>query len=514
MATNNDKGQSPGLGRLDLVWTLLPQIPLVIKIILLHILGRSESAKYLDLRSDLIISVVRSIFDGKPRPVSVTQAMTLRDPGVKGRLWVSAVASKVPPEQGIRDALLAAISSLGNPEEEAKRNAEPSFRIPDIVPVEAEWTGHRAAATRDSLPPAISEEAKYGELMKEVTNKTTILYFHGGAYYLCDPATHRSLTKHLARLTGGRVYSVRYRLAPQNPFPAALLDALVSYFTLLYPPPGAVHEAVAPENIVFSGDSAGGNLCVALLQTLLELRRQGRKVAWFGVDREVVLPAALALSSPWVDLTQSMPSWERNQRWCYLASPRLLAEEKEEGGHRKQQRPPPDDIWPANPPRRHLYADDAYLLHPLASLQMCGPGAWEGSPPVYVSCGWECIADEIKYLASRMARDGVTVVFEEYEAMPHVFSSILPRRPEAKRCLDRWGAFMRAVAGGGGEGEGEGEIKSSWKTIKAKTLEEVDIDVDTLTPFTEEDVRRLALLKVLGREKKKKMPLVDVPAKL
>lgn len=73
---------------------------------------------------------------------------------------------------------------------------------------------------------------------------------------------------------------------------------------------------------------------------------------------------------------------------------------------------------------------------------------------------------------------------------------------------------MRAVAGGGGEGEGEGEIKSSWKTIKAKTLEEVDIDVDTLTPFTEEDVRRLALLKVLGREKKKKMPLVDVPAKL
>ena len=69
-----------------------------------------------------------------------------------------------------------------------------------------------------------------------------------------DPATHRPLTKLIAKLTGGRVYSVRYRLAPQNPFPSALLDALVSYFTLLYPPPGAVHDAVASENIVFGGD--------------------------------------------------------------------------------------------------------------------------------------------------------------------------------------------------------------------------------------------------------------------
>ena len=71
--------------------------------------------------------------------------------------------------------------------------------------------------------------------MKECKSPVTVLYFHGGAYYLLDPSTHRPTTKKLAKLTGGRCYSVRYRLAPQNPFPAALLDALVSYLTLLYP---------------------------------------------------------------------------------------------------------------------------------------------------------------------------------------------------------------------------------------------------------------------------------------
>ena len=47
---------------------------------------------------------------------------------------------------------------------------------------------------------------------------------------------------------------MRYRLAPQHPFPSALLDALVSYFTLLYPPPGSIHEAVPASDIVFGGD--------------------------------------------------------------------------------------------------------------------------------------------------------------------------------------------------------------------------------------------------------------------
>ena len=88
-----------------------------------------------------------------------------------------------------------------------------------------------------------------------------------------DPCTHRVPIAHLSRLTGAPVLSVRYRLAPQNPFPAALVDALTAYLSLIHPPPGSLHDPVPANKIIISGDSAGGNLSLVLLQTLLTLRR-------------------------------------------------------------------------------------------------------------------------------------------------------------------------------------------------------------------------------------------------
>ncbi|CAJ2505299.1 Uu.00g126930.m01.CDS01 [Anthostomella pinea] len=463
--------------QLGLYWELLPKVPLVVRVALLHVLKMSDAAHYLDLRSDVTISVLRSLLDrSKPRGILKTQAMTLSDPGVRGRIWISTVASKVPPEQGLRDALLAAISDMGD-----AGTKSTSFRIPDIVPIEAEWTGYRAAATPESTPPPMTEEQKYHEMMKECKNSTTVLYFHGGAYYLCDPSTHRPLCKKLAKLTGGRVYSVRYRLAPQHPFPSAVLDALVSYFTLLYPPPGSVHEAVAPGDIVFGGDSAGGNLTLSLLQTLLHFRRHHVKIPWFGEEREVPLPAAVTANSPWLDLVQSMPSWTTNQKWDYLPPAKLLS----------SKQPPADEAWPAKPPRKHIYIDDAYMLHPLASLHLSK--SWEGAPPIYICCGWECLADEDKYLASKLTKDGVTVVFEEYEAMPHVFASILTKLPESRRNLDGWTQFITAAC------KDPESIKSTFTSIKAKTLEEVEIDIKKLTPFSEEDVSTMAYERI-GRK--------------
>ncbi|KAH9907459.1 alpha/beta hydrolase fold-domain-containing protein [Xylariomycetidae sp. FL2044] len=510
MPANEDEKAPSRLSsaQLGLVWALLPKIPMIVRVILLHVLRISESSRYLDLRSDVTIATLRSLLTrSKPRPISKTQKLTLQDPGIKGRIWVSKVASEVPPEHGIRDALLEAIDTMkGNNHRTGDDSA--GFRIPDVVPVEAEWTGYRAAAKPDSTLPAIPEDQKYREMMKECKNPITVLYFHGGAYYLCDPATHRPLTKKIAKLTGGRVYSIRYRLAPQHPFPAAILDGLVSYFTLLYPPPGSIHEAVSPRNIVFAGDSAGGNLSLALLQAVLQMRRLGRTIRWFGAEREVPLPAGVATHSPWLDVIQSMPSWASNARWDYLPRARLLS----------GQQPPADDIWPADPPRRHLYVDDAYLLHPLASLQLSA--SWAGAPPVYVSCGWECLADEDKYLAARLTRDGVPVVFEEYEAMPHVFVSVVPRTPEAARGLEGWSNFITAVChgaqdrdqhedededqdsaatGAGGMMKKKTLIESSYTTIRARTLKEVDIDVAKITPFDERDVWDMAYA-VLGRK--------------
>lgn len=235
---------------------LLPKLPLIVRVAVLHVLRLSEPAKYLDLRSALIISVLRSFLEpepSKPRSISSIQKMTLKDPGIKGRIWISTYTAPFPPEFSARDALMQALKDMSQTTT-SPPGQTPEYRVPDAAPVQAEWTGYRASASsQDPLPP-ITDREMYDEMMREVTQPTTVLYLHGGAYYLCDPVTHRPTTKRLAKLTGGRCYSVRYRLAPQHPFPAALLDALVSYLALLYPPPGAYHEAVRPEHLVLAGD--------------------------------------------------------------------------------------------------------------------------------------------------------------------------------------------------------------------------------------------------------------------
>jgi acetyl esterase/lipase len=236
----------------SLFLALLPKIPLMLRVAILHMLRLSQQSKYVDLRTELVIAVLRSFTNpSPPLSVSATQKLAGQAPKLKGKIWVSTYTCPPPPsgETGLQDAIAKAIEGLRNP-----RGPPPTYQMPDPAAIEGEWTGYRASATSDSRLPKIPEQELYGEMMKEVKSPVTVLYFHGGAYYMLDPATHRPTTKTLAKLTGGRVYSVRYRLAPQHPFPAALMDALMSYLALLYPPAGAFHEPVKPEHIVFAGD--------------------------------------------------------------------------------------------------------------------------------------------------------------------------------------------------------------------------------------------------------------------
>lgn len=243
---------------LETIKTVVPLLPLIVRQSLLHILHLSDSSKYLDLRSAIVLACLRVILTPKtPRSISAIQAFTLRDPGVKGHIWVSKYASPAPPETSIRDALIATLELTGG--------STCRVPVPELADVHAEWTGYRSGVGRGAPLPDVSERERYHGMMKDCKSPTTVLYLHGGAYYLCDPATHRPTTKKLAQLTGGRCYSVRYRLAPQHPFPAALLDAFVSYFTLLYPPPDAYHDPVQPEHIVIAGDRYVSSLTVTWL---------------------------------------------------------------------------------------------------------------------------------------------------------------------------------------------------------------------------------------------------------
>jgi acetyl esterase/lipase len=236
-----------------LFWLGVSYAPLLTRVSLSHSLNLADTSPYQDLRSALTIAFIRAFIapkEGNPHTFSQAQGRTVSKLPVKGRIWVSTYTSPVPPEpESIAAALGKVIELLHNPDVPT-----PQVYLADVAPVSGEWTGYRANAQADEPAPKISDQDKYIEMMKEVKKPTTILYLHGGGHAFMDPASHRPTVKKLAKITGGRAFSVRYRLVPQSPFPGSLVDCLIAYLTLLYPPPQSFHEPVKPENIVIAGD--------------------------------------------------------------------------------------------------------------------------------------------------------------------------------------------------------------------------------------------------------------------
>ncbi|KAG0270431.1 hypothetical protein BGZ95_001687 [Linnemannia exigua] len=156
-------------------------------------------------------------------------------------------------------------------------------------------------------------------------SKTVILYFHGGGYVFCSPRSHTHMLARLCKAVGPgtRAFSVEYRLAPENPFPAAIHDAFAAFLYLTEPnhaalaldEESAVHElAVDPRDLVIGGDSAGGNLTAAFMQYMTRYVQPS-------TEPKFVLPHAALLLSPWVDLTSSVPAAKNEDWYCYCPGP-------------------------------------------------------------------------------------------------------------------------------------------------------------------------------------------------
>ena len=127
---------------------------------------------------------------------------------------------------------------------------------------------------------------------KDERRHGVVLYLHGGGYSSGTLEYAKGFSSQFAVKMGIRVFCPAYRLAPEHPFPAALDDALVAYHYLL-------EKGFAPSEIALCGESAGGGLCYALC---LKLRELGEE-----------LPRAIVTASPWVDLTLSGESYEKNR---------------------------------------------------------------------------------------------------------------------------------------------------------------------------------------------------------
>ncbi|HMF68076.1 MAG TPA: alpha/beta hydrolase fold domain-containing protein, partial [Phyllobacterium sp.] len=143
-------------------------------------------------------------------------------------------------------------------------------------------------AAEDPIAPDIGfkrqmvgmREAEWSLALESDTSKT-LLFFHGGGYCSGSIQSHRRMVAETGRAARVRTLALGYRLAPENPFPAALDDALAAFEFLLA-------QGVPAASIAIGGDSAGGGLTLA---TMIRLRGAGRP-----------LPGCAWLVSPWVDL--------------------------------------------------------------------------------------------------------------------------------------------------------------------------------------------------------------------
>ncbi|KAF7920234.1 uncharacterized protein EAE97_011575 [Botrytis byssoidea] len=249
--------------------------------------------------------------------------------------------------------------------------------------------------------------------MKDTRSKMTILYAHGGLNYSGGPASVRAVTSALAKLTKGRCLVLEQRLAPQNPFPAPLVDLLVAYLSLLYPPKDSFHEATTPENIVIAGESSGGNLCLTFLLLLQHFQQRKPRINFDGQCVSIPNPAGFATFCAQVDATMSFD---------------IIT---------------PDSIWPSTPPRSHIYSPTTNLItHPLVSPVSSKSWPSIKSPPLFFAYGQERMVEEGRFTAKQAFKAGASVKFHQYNALTHIFVFIV-QLAQTAHLFTQWAQFCR-----------------------------------------------------------------------
>lgn len=233
--------------------------------------------------------------------------------------------------------------------------------------------------------------------------RARVLHFHGGGYRMGHPEMDGPFADALARRAGVEVVVPHYRLAPEHPFPSAIVDGWAAVQALL-PECGLGHNRVP---LILSGVAAGGGLAAAL--------------ALLAAQEGVALDGMI-LISPWLDLTLTAPSWAENASSDPVLCRQSAALEAE------------------------LYLQGASPSHPLASPLYAPLG---GIAPTLIAVGaGEVLVDDARRYHRALIAAGVSSRLEEVAGMEHAAVVRSVQMPGARRALDAIIAQVDRIAAG------------------------------------------------------------------
>ena len=279
------------------------------------------------------------------------------------------------------------------------------FRSPFDVsnPLEQQRASMERLSKSYIMPPEVDIQPIFiGNMYTEwirlpnVRHDRAILYLHGGGYTMGSCNTHRSLAAWISTASQTPTLLIDYRLAPENPFPAALDDTINAFHYLL-------DQGIEPQKIIIGGDSAGGGLAVA---GTLFLR-----------DKKEKLPGGIICISPWADLTMS----GETMITCSKTDPFISQETSilHAGRYVGEHDPKSPLISP-------IFAD------------------LSGFPPMIIQVGeYEVLRSDAVRLSKNASRTAVDVTLEIWDGMWHVWQMLVGRMPESKDAIDKIGAFVR-----------------------------------------------------------------------
>ena len=224
-----------------------------------------------------------------------------------------------------------------------------------------------------------------------------LIYFHGGGFMVGTLDTHDPLLRRLSAVSGARIISIDYRLAPEHPFPAGLEDAIASVDAVLT---GALSDhAIDRTRLAVGGDSAGGNFAATIAR---ERRTQ--------IQHQLLIYPVLQLA----EIEKRRARWQEGP----LLSKAILKEISQSYVA---------EADPMDPRVSPLMAED------LAGLPSC----------YFLAAEMDPLFEEGEAYCAKLEASGVSVKRRTFKAAPHGFLNFTRVMPVAIKAIEECGAALR-----------------------------------------------------------------------